>query len=104
MQMNRGKRFLVNQFVRRTTKYLKRTSSGNDLVIYCGQTPYQWDPDPSNVLGGSEEAVINLTRELVKLDWNVTVYGSCGHKPLVDVGVTYCPFWEFNPWDKQDVL
>ena len=81
MEMTRGGRFLVKQFIRRNTTYLKRTSSGKDLVIYCGQTPHQWDSDPSKVIGGSEEAVINLARELAKLSWNITVYNNCGVQP-----------------------
>jgi glycosyltransferase involved in cell wall biosynthesis len=48
--------------------------------------------------------VINLTRELAKLGWDVTVYNNCGHKPLVDEGVTYRPSWDFNPRDKQDIV
>src|SRR5438045_3841645 len=81
-------RFLLKQFVKRNTEYRKQTSSGKDLVIYCDRTQFNWHPGTVG-LGGSEEAVINLARELVKLDWDVTVYNSCGHKPLVYEGVTY---------------
>ena len=68
-------------------------------------------------VGGSEEAVINLSRELAKLGWNVTVYNNCGNKPVRDIVtyydhngaiahqmVTYRPFWERNFRDKQDVV
>src|SRR5437867_3546087 len=60
--------------------------------------------ESSNLIAGSEEAVINLSRELTQLGWNITVYNSCGNKPVSHMGVTYCPFWEFNPWDRQDVV
>ena len=100
----RTERFLLKQFVKRNTTYLKRHSSGKDLVIYCGQTPHEWGPDPAKIVGGSEEAVINLGRGLARLGWNVTVYNSCGHRPIADNGVIYCPFWEFNPGDKQDAV
>jgi len=96
-------RFLVKQFIKRNTEYLKRTSSGNDLVFYCDYTKFTWHPGAKG-FGGSEEAVIYLARELVKLNWDVTIYNNCGHKPLADAGVTYRPFWEFNPRDKQDIV
>ncbi len=96
-------RFLVKQFIKRNTEYLKRTSSGRDLVFYCDRSEFQWHPGTTG-FGGSEEALINVARELAKLDWNVTVYNSCGHKPVVQDNVTYRPFWEFNPRDRQDVV
>ena len=96
-------RFLVKQFFRRNKKYLKTTSSGNDLVIYCGHTEHRWSPETAG-FGGSEEAVIYLARGLTKIGWQVTVYNNCGHRPLADAGVIYRPFWEFNPRDKQDVV
>jgi glycosyltransferase involved in cell wall biosynthesis len=94
--------FIIKQFFRRNKKYLKRTCSGKDLIIYCGHTEHRWSPVISGY-GGSEEAVIHLSRELAKLGWNVTVYNNCGHSPVADIGVIYRPFWEFNPRDKQDV-
>jgi len=103
MGMIHAGRFLLKQFIKRNTEYRKRTSSGNDLVIYCDYTKFQWHPK-SKGFAGSEEAAINLARELAKLGWDVTVYNNCGHKPVVDAGVIYRPFWEFNPRDKQDVV
>ncbi len=99
----RAGRFLLRQFIDRNTKYRKRTSSGRDLVIYCDHTDFIWHPQTKG-FAGSEEAAINLARELVKLGWNVTVYNNCGHSPLWFEGVTYRPFWEFNPRDNQDVV
>jgi glycosyltransferase involved in cell wall biosynthesis len=103
MGLLRAGRFLVRQLIKRNTEYLKRTSSGKDLVFYCDRTQFQWHPGMKG-FGGSEEAIINIARELAKLGWDVTVYNSCGHKPLVYEGVTYRPFWEFNPRDRQDVV
>src|SRR5437879_7213850 len=102
MELIHTGRFLVRQFIKRNTTYLKRTSSGKDLVIYCGYTQFQWNPQTIGY-SGSEEAIIYLARELTKFGWDVTVYNNCGHKPVVDSGVTYRPFWEFNPRDRQDV-
>ena len=105
MGIVRTGRFLLKQFVKRNTEYRKTASSGKDLVIYCGHTKHQWNPElfKTKGFGGSEEAVIYLTRELAKLGWDITIYNNCGHKPLVDGGVTYRPSWDFNPGDKVDL-
>ena len=106
----------------RNTRFVKETSSGRDLVISCGNTVHEWNPEMlktkgKGFVGGAEEAVINLSRELAKLGWNVTVYNNCGNKPIRDLVtyydhngvkahqiVTYRPFWERNFRDKQDVV
>jgi glycosyltransferase involved in cell wall biosynthesis len=103
MGLLRAGRFLVRQLIKRNTEYLKRASSGKDLVIYCDYTKFQWHSGTTG-FSGSEEAVIHLAKELAKLEWDVTIYNNCGHKPVVDAGVTYRPFWEFNPRDRQDVV
>lgn len=102
--------------VLRNQHFIKKESSGRDLVIYCGNTAHAWNPElfEKKGFGGSEEAIIHLAREWAKLGWNVTVYNNCGHKavrePVLrsdvpDVGyVLYRPFWEFNYRDKQDVV
>jgi glycosyltransferase involved in cell wall biosynthesis len=106
----------------RNARLVKESSSGRDLVISCGNTVHEWNPEMlktggKGFVGGSEEAVIHLSRELAKLGWNVTVYNNCGNKPIRDV-VTYCnpngdrahqvvtyrPFWERNFRDKQDAV
>ncbi len=106
MGIVRTGRFLLKQFVKRNTEYRKTTSSGRDLVFYCVHTDHQWNPELFNTkgFGGSEEAVIYLTRELTNLGWNITVYNNCGHKPVVDAGVTYRPSWDFNPGDREDLV
>lgn len=90
----------------RNVNFQKKTSTGKDLVIYCGNTAHQWNPElfKTKGFGGSEEAVIHLAREWAKLGWNVTVYNNCGHKEIRSDGVLYKPFWEFNYRDKQDVV
>ncbi len=88
----------------RNENFVKEESSGKDLVYYCGFTEKVWDPNVAmeKGVGGSEEAVINLSKELAKKGWNVTVYNNCGHGGVFD-GVTYKPFWSYNYRDKQDV-
>lgn len=68
----------------RNQNFVKETSSGKDLVIYCGNTTHQWNPDlfRTKGFGGSEEAVIHMARELAGMGWNVTVYNNCGHKEM----------------------
>lgn len=102
----------------RNQHFIKETSSGHDLVIYCSNTAETWNPElfKTKGFGGSEEAVIHMAEELAKLGWNVTVYNNCGHKattehvmmnPLIGLqmrSITYRPFWEFNYRDKQDVV
>lgn len=88
----------------RNQHFVKETSSGRDLVYYCSFTEKEWTPEnvEKGGVGGSEEAVINISKNLQKLGWNVTVYNNCG-KGGVFEGVTYKPWWSYNVKDKQDV-
>lgn len=84
---------------------VKNESSGKDIVYYCGETKHEWNPEMAKTegVGGSEEAVINLSKQWAKQGYNVTVYNSCGHVPMECDGVHYKPFWHYNPRDKQDI-
>lgn len=74
------------------------------IAIFCGQGFEPWGPDYiKDGLGGSEEAVVYLTRELSNLGWNVTVYCE-REEELIEGKITYKPWTEFNPWDTFDVL
>lgn len=86
--------------------FIKTESSGKDIAYYCGETNHEWNPDlfKTKGFGGSEEAVINLSREWVKEGYNVTVFNSCGNSEIVRDGVTYKPYWMFNAKDKYDHL
>lgn len=79
----------------------------NSLVIFCGQGYEEWGPQTlGKGMGGSEEAVVYLSRELAKLGWNVTVYGEVEH-------TLYDNLWHkdepikgtvvYEPWKKIDV-
>lgn len=87
------------------------------IAIYCGQGFEAWGPDTlKDGLGGSEEAVVYLSRELVKLGWTVTVF--CERDNAIDDDnakvidevtaynhyATYRPWSEFNPHDDFDVF
>lgn len=76
---------------------------GNRIAIYCGPTFETWGPEDvkSKGLGGSEEAVVYLSKELVKLGWCVDVYSNCSEPGQYD-GVNYFNFWTFSkdiPYD-----
>jgi len=85
----------------RNINFIKKKSTGKDLVYYCGYTSKVWHPGKQDV-GGSEEAVINLSREWADKGWNVTVYNNC-EKERWFAGVRYLPYWMYNSRDKQDV-
>jgi len=82
--------------------FVKTETSGKDLVYYCSYTDDIWHPK-SGKLGGSEEAVINLSEQWAQKGWNVTVYNNCGLGKKYG-NVNYKPYWEFNIKDKQDVI
>jgi glycosyltransferase involved in cell wall biosynthesis len=89
----------------RNINFIKEEASGKDLVYFCGFTAEEWDGDSVRTkgLGGSEEAVVNISEGLVKNGWNVTVYNNCGSVEKTINGVKYKPFWSWNYRDKQDV-
>src|SRR5664279_3321403 len=64
----------------RNANFVKTKSSGKDLVFYCVSDNEIWNPRTATTkgIGGSEEAVIWLSRLLHQRGWNVTVYACCG--------------------------
>lgn len=90
----------------RNRNFIRETSSGKDIAYYCGMTDHEWNPElfKTKGFGGSEEAVINLSKEWAKKGYNVTVYNNCGPQEITADGVNYKPFWTFNSRDKWDYL
>jgi tetratricopeptide (TPR) repeat protein len=88
----------------RNQHFIKTESSGKDIAYYCGQTHHEWSGETIKTkgMGGSEEAVVNLSLQWAKMGYNVTVFNSCGNVPVVVDGVSYKPFWHYNPRDKYD--
>lgn len=76
------------------------------IAIYVGQGPLgiwgPWSLDDGGI-GGSEEAVVRLSEELVSLGWEVTVFAMPG-KRAGYFGSTWKNYWEFNAKDEFDVL
>lgn len=78
----------------------------NEMAIICGPGVGQWSPKSigREGLGGSEEAVVHLSSEMVKLGWKVTVYANPSHEAGIYDGVTYEDWFQFNPKDEFNVL
>lgn len=95
-------------------KFLPKTVWGDkSIAIYCGPANESWGPDTlSKGMGGSEEAIVYLSRELAKLGWEVTVYNDREEEYIDDVteipkkyaSVTYKPWTLFNPFDEFNVF
>lgn len=81
------------------------TGAGSRVVIFCGPTFETWDPDTAKTqgLGGSEEAVVYLSKELVKLGWVVDVYNNIDQPNQFD-GVNYYNFWTYDKKVPCDVF
>lgn len=79
--------------------------SDKSIVIYCGETVEDWgDPSTISGIGGSEEAVIYLSRELVDIGYDVHVFNSCGDFEGEYNGVHYHPFYNFNRKDEFNII
>jgi tetratricopeptide (TPR) repeat protein len=87
-------------------KYSNGTKWDKDsVVIFCGLSYEDWaDPSVQMGIGGSEEAVVYLSRELAKNGRKVTVFNQCGDLEGEWNGVTYRNFFEFNPKDVFDTV
>lgn len=82
-----------------------KTWGDNEIVIHCGASWEDWAaPSVIRGIGGSEEAVIYISKELVKLGWKVTVFNQCGDLEGDYEGVTYKSFFEFNPRDEHNII
>ena len=64
-----------------------------DIVYFTGGTSINWDPNDHS-LGGSEQAVVHLCKEWVKLGKKVAVYGNVPNVTLD--GVDYYDWKKFN--------
>lgn len=77
------------------------------MAIYVGNSTLGlWGPWSLNEsgIGGSEEAVVRLSKLLTKLGWKVVVYGTPGERAGEYDGVVWKQYWELNAKDKFDVL
>lgn len=79
--------------------------AGDTIVIYCGPGFEKWSPkNVSQGIGGSEEAVIYLSKELAKLGWKVSVFADPQDEAGEYEGVSYIPHYEINWNDNFNIL
>lgn len=82
-----------------------QTWDGDTVTIFCGQSPEPWSPKNVDTgIGGSEEAVINLSNSLSKLGWKVTVFCNCIDNEGKYGDVEYRHYTDFNPRDEHNIL
>lgn len=77
------------------------------IVIFCGQGYEEWGPHTLDKgMGGSEEAVVYLSRELARLGYRVTVYGEAKHLDIERgrQAVVWLPWQQFDPRDQFNVF
>lgn len=65
--------------------------------------PFDGETLLSQGLGGSESAIIYISRELVKIGFSVTVYNNCDTQRCID-GVTYVPRNALVPTGVYDIF
>jgi hypothetical protein len=87
-----------NYLEKYTSIFIKNEQSEFDISYFCGGTSIQFDPT-SQSLGGSEQAVVHLCTEWVKLGKKVAVYGNLTQE-VVYQGVHYID-WKKFPIHKQ---
>lgn len=84
--------------------------SKGSVVFFCGKGYEEWGPHTLDKgMGGSEEAVVYLSREMANLGYKVTVFGEVskvqGHKVLGnDNIVTWLPWTHIDKRDTFDTL
>jgi glycosyltransferase involved in cell wall biosynthesis len=75
------------------------------IAYYAAIDLHEWSPDSLKTgLGGSEEAIVYLSKEWAKLGYDVTVYTNVGAKEGDYDGVHYLNYQRFNAKDRFDIL
>ena len=83
-----------------------RVWNKNEVAILCGPGFEFWSPKSIKTgLGGSEEAVVYLSKELTALGYKVTVYANPPLESIGDnEGVEYRQWYDFNAKDSFNIL
>lgn len=78
--------------------------SAKSIVFFCSSAFEEWGPESlEKGCGGSEEAIIQLSKRLAGLGWEVVVYNNCIREQTKD-GVKWVRYERFNPRDMFNVL
>lgn len=84
---------------------LAKTKRGTQptCIISCGPSLEKWaDPTPETKgIGGSETAVVEMSRRLSREGWRVLVYNDCGALEGPHGGVMYVDWERFRPGDAK---
>jgi len=84
-----------------------KTWTENSIAIYVGYGALgiwgPWSLDEGGI-GGSEEAVIRLSKELTAMGWAVTVFGVPGKRAGLIDGVEWKQYWEISNKDSFNIL
>lgn len=80
-----------------------------EIAIFCGPGFTHWSPkkltNPGNsFVGGSEEAVINMSQALTRKGYKVTVYAEPGDDEGEIDGVRWLPYYKCNMLDNFNIV
>lgn len=76
----------------------------NSIVFFCSAAFEDWGPESLITgCGGSEEAVIHLSKIFASMGWEVTVFNNCPKEGNFD-GVNWVRYERFNPRDDFNIL
>jgi glycosyltransferase involved in cell wall biosynthesis len=96
-----GHLLLKEEFVKQPSRTIWPS---NSVVYFCGETAESWSPkDISTGIGGSELAVIELSRRWKRLGYDVTVFCTCD-APGIYEGVTYRKVTDLNAVDIFNII
>ena len=87
---------------------LRVTQKGTQprMDIFCGRTLEPWTPDiiAEGGMGGSETAVVEISKRLQKAGWQVTIYAEPNDHEGWYEGVGYLGWKRFNPHTPKDTV
>lgn len=85
-------------------KFIKPKRWKHKSIVFFCPSDVVWGADTlEEGMGGSEEAIVYLSRELAKLGWEVTIYNERDEE-YKDGEVTYLPWTTLNTQDQFDVF
>jgi len=91
---------------KRTTLYLNEKYTRENVVIYSGPSWEKWDfrnVDQGGI-GGSETWQVCLARELAKLNYRVKSFCDCPEPGLMDGGIEYRHYTDYNRYIEQNFI
>lgn len=91
----------IRNFYKEPKKWPKKS-----IAIVCGSSALgSWGPwSLEQGIGGSEEAVIQLSKLLKDMGWKIEVFATPGTKAGEYDGVKWSHYWEFTSRDEFDIV